>query len=500
MKKIKITLSLLVLISISSCDDFLSETPDNRLQIDSPEKISELLADAYPSGTYIAFAETMSDNVSDNKSLLVEVDNVQSFNWEMQEQTGGDTEAFYWNACYKAVATANQALVAIKELGDTPNLNPQKGEALLARAYGHFMLVSLWSNRYNPATAATDLGIPYVTEPETVLLGKYTRNSVKDVFDLIQKDIEEGLKYVSNDYKTQYLKYHFNKEAAKAFASRFYLVKGDWKKVIELTEGLGDKPVGKLRDWEAYNAYDFPNKPIEYARNTQVANLLIGSPYSTCGRGTRENRFSFTRANERDAILGANTNIFNKDWLIDIVIQGADGANVAVYKFNEYFKYTNVTAKIGYPYTGVVLFSIEEMFLNRIEAHVMNNQIDLANAELEYFLGTRTDGYDPTTDKLTKAKVIAKYPVIANEYAPHYTITPEQTSYIKAITEARRREFLHEGLRWFDIKRFNLEVVHNTYNQNGQVTRKNILVKDDKRRALQIPLDASNNGIEKNPR
>ncbi|MDR7210348.1 RagB/SusD family nutrient uptake outer membrane protein [Flavobacterium piscis] len=500
MKNIKILLYLLLLIGVSSCDDFLSETPDNRLQIDTPEKISELLADAYPDGTYMEIAETMSDNVSDNKTSLVNLNNVQNYNWDLQDdQTGRDTQGFYWNACYKAIATTNHALEAIKKLGNAPNLNPQKGEALLARAYAHFMLVSLWSNRYNPATAATDLGIPYVTETETVLIGNYKRNSMKEVFDLLQSDIEEGLKHVTNDYRTDYLKYHFNKEAAKAFAARFYTVKGDWNRVLELTEGLGNAPVGKLRDWAAYNAYDFPSKPIEYAKNTQPTNLLVGFPSSIWGRGIRNNRFFFTRAKERDEILGSQTNIFNKDWLIDIVIQGASGANVAIYKFDEYFKYTNVTAQIGLPYTGVVLFSNDEMFLNRIEAHVMTNQLDIANAELEYFLAIRTDGY-AASDVLTKEKVYAKYPVVADEYTPFYALTPEQTSYIKAITEARRREFLHEGLRWFDIKRFNLVVEHNTFNQQGQIIKNNILVKDDKRRAVQIPLNASNNGIEKNPR
>lgn len=361
------------------------------------------------------------------------------------------------------------------------------------------MLVSIWSNRYNPATAGTDLGIPYVTKPETVLLATYKRGTVKEVFDLIQADIEEGLKYVTNDYRTDYLKYHFNKEAAKAFAARFYTAKGDWKRVLELTDGLGNKPVGKLRDWVAYNSYDFPNKPIEYAKNTQVTNLLVGFPSSICGRATSSNRFAFTRAKERDEILGSDTNIFNKDWLIDISIQGASGANVAVFKFDEYFKYTNVTAQIGLPFTGVVLFSNDEMFLNRIEAHVMTNQLDVATSELEYFLGTRTDGND-ASDVLTKEMVYDKYPVIDGEYTPFYSLTAEQTSFIKAITEARRREFLHEGLRWFDIKRFNLVVTHNTYNSQGQISKTNILVKDDKRRAVQVPLNASNNGIEKNPR
>ena len=125
----------------------------------------------------------------------------------------------------------------------------------------------------------------------------------------------------------------------------------------------------------------------------------------------------------------------------------------------------------------------------------MTNQIDLANQELDYFMSIRVKNYNIATDKITEAKVIAKYPVITDEYTPFYSLTPVQASYIKAIAEIRRREFIHEGLRWLDIKRFALKVTHQSYNQAD-----NILTKDDKRKAIQIPLHVSNTGIEKNPR
>ena len=94
----------------------------------------------------------------------------------MQTQIGNDSESQFWSASYEAIAAANQALEAIEKLGSPASLNPQKGEALIARAYNHFMLVSYWSQRYNPSSAATDLGVPYVTKPETDLVAKYKRN------------------------------------------------------------------------------------------------------------------------------------------------------------------------------------------------------------------------------------------------------------------------------------------------------------------------------------
>lgn len=495
MKKIKITLFLLVLISITSCDDFLSEKPDNRTEIDTPEKISELLVNAYPQNSYFDFAETMTDNVYDSGLANTLRKNEQNYNWEIQSETDTDSQAGYWDACYTAIAHANKALEAIDELGNPASLNPQKGEALLARAYSHFMLVSFWSQRYNPATASKDLGIPYVTKPETALITKYTRNSVAEVFEFIEKDIKEGLPLLTNDYSEP--KFHFNKEAGKAFASRFYLIKGDWDKVLELTAGLGSQPEGKLRDYAAYKLDDFQTQNMRYASANEPTNLLVASPNSYYARasysGASGSRF-FLSGVRYDEILGFQTNIFGKDWLYSVYSRNSF-ITAFVPKFYEYFKYTNVTANIGNGFLAEVLLSNDEFFLNRIEAHVMKGQIAVANAELEYFLALRTDGYDPETDFFTEDDIVAKYPVIDNEFTPFYSLTPVQASYIKALAETRRRDFIHEGMRYFDVKRFNIVVNHEIQNQPT-----NVLVKDDKRRAIQIPLHASSNGIELNPR
>ncbi len=171
MKPFKILALSLILIGMSSCENYLSEVPDNRTQLDSPSKISEILVNAYPTDNYMEFAETMTDNVFDSSDLNKNRDNnTASYNWRDITEIGRDTPSNYWDACYDAIAHANQALEAIDKLGNPTSLNPQKGEALMARAYAHFMLITFWSQRYNPATAATNLGIPYVLEPETQLI------------------------------------------------------------------------------------------------------------------------------------------------------------------------------------------------------------------------------------------------------------------------------------------------------------------------------------------
>jgi hypothetical protein len=493
MRKIKLTLALLVIIGLSSsCDDFLSEIPDNRTQLDTPDKISEILVNAYPQANYMEFAETMTDNVFDSGDLtLTTIKNSQNYNWEMQQNINQDTPSAYWDACYSAIAHANQALDAIDKLGNPSSLNPQKGEALLARAYSHFMLVNLFSQRYDPATAKTDLGIPYVLEPEKELLKKYTRNSVEEVYANINADIEEGLTYVTSDYDQP--KYHFNKAAANAFASRFFAVIGEWDKVITVSNDLGNKPISQLRDYQSYLDVDFNTGQRKYSQESETTNLLIASASSIYSRSFYSNRFQLTGA-DRDLLFGASTNLANKGYLYRPLSYNGQ-ITIFVPKFVEYFKFTNANAGIGQPYDALVLLSNDELFLNRIEAHIMTDQLNLAIEEMDYFLSVRITGYNATTDKVTEAKILAKYPVVDNEYTPFYTLTASQTSYIKAIAEIRRREFIHEGLRWLDIKRFALKVTHKVYNQPD-----NVLAKDDLRKAIQLPLHVTNTGVEKNPR
>ncbi len=119
---------------LSSCDDFLSETPDNRAKLDSKEKIAELLVTAYPEGNYIPFCEAMSDNVEDNFGGGQDVTNADPYFWRDGAATWQDSPENYWNNCYTAIASANHALRAIEESENPDELAAQKGEALVAES------------------------------------------------------------------------------------------------------------------------------------------------------------------------------------------------------------------------------------------------------------------------------------------------------------------------------------------------------------------------------
>jgi starch-binding outer membrane protein, SusD/RagB family len=229
--KIGVCVALSGVLVLSSCNKFLETEPDNRTTITTAQQISQLVSNAYPKASYIAFCEAMSDNAEDKGAPFSSQLNSQSYNFENVETIDYDTPEFYWTAAYKAISQANEALDVIEKSADKENLKGHKAEALVARAYAHFMLVNLFSKVYD-GNAAQNPGIPYVTVPEKVVNGQYERKTVKYVYDMIEKDLTEGLPFINDALYDNAPKFHFNTAAAHAFASRFYLFKKEYDKVV----------------------------------------------------------------------------------------------------------------------------------------------------------------------------------------------------------------------------------------------------------------------------
>jgi starch-binding outer membrane protein, SusD/RagB family len=175
-------ISLIVsLLALGGCEDFLSTEPDStRATINTPEKVSQLLTTAYPQANYLVFAESMSDNVADKGLGTDDKTNRFSFFFDVVQATVDEQDSpdQYWAECYRAISVANEALDIIRKAQNPEEYAAQKGEALVARAYAHFMLVNFFSKFYDPQQPNSDPGIPYVTEPEDVVIKKYERKTV----------------------------------------------------------------------------------------------------------------------------------------------------------------------------------------------------------------------------------------------------------------------------------------------------------------------------------
>jgi starch-binding outer membrane protein, SusD/RagB family len=471
-------LTTLILISWS-CGNYLEENPDNRVELNSTKKAAQLLTNAYSSAAY-TFTEWMSDNVSYTTGTTKLPEHNQAYQWEDITTDNQDTPIYFWTSTYDAIAHANEVLAVINNFPNNDERDAVEGEALLTRAYGHFMLVNLFAKAYDPETAATDPGIPYVLEPERVFLKQYNRNTIEEVYDYIEDDLRKGLRLVDESFYANSGKYHFTRNGALAFASRFYFFRGDFEKCIEYsTQMLGDDPDVFVKDIEGLleqtgNPEEFiraltsPTDPSNLLMIRQVTNFPVNVGYwpsPNLVRGIYNNNPWF-----EDDIRTSNE--------YPIYLRGTGWA-IAKYEF--LFERSSLTSNVGLYYTIMPAFRGEEVLLNRAESYVYTGQNSLAVKDLQVLANKRYSG-PPTVN--------------IGDLEDYYNSSNDGIVLLNYILDERRKEFMHEGLRWFDIKRYNIPVTH--FTDSGSPI---LLDAEDPRKILQIPQAAIDvGGLEPNPR
>ena len=484
--KIGVCVALSGVLSLSSCKKYLETEPDNRTTVTTAEQISQLVANAYPKASYIAFCEAMSDNAEDKGAPFSSLLNSQSYNFQDVETLDYDTPEFYWAAAYKAISQANQALDVIEKSDTKESLQAQRGEALVARAYAHFMLVTLFSKVYDE-NAAKNPGIPYVTAIEKVVNGQYERKTVKYVYEMIEKDLIEGLPLINNALYTNAPKFHFNSAAAHAFASRFYLFKKEYDKVVAHANAAvpGGDFASNLRPWNTtFSSMQYYDLQAIYTSASQNANIMLQEAMSIWSRSYPGNRFGLGEE-LRSTLLYSPQNPTGGLFAIGKNVYGSSPQSYNVPKFREHFVFTSSTSSVGDPYITIPLFTTEEVLFNKVEADCYLGKYAEAVKDLNAWVSKNIENYDASKHDLTIQRITNYYPQLSTADA-----------IIKTALEFKRATFIHEGMRWFDMLRLKMPVKH-TLKKEGKVIN---IGPDDNRRVLQIPTTATLSGLELNPR
>ena len=524
----KIQYILLSLVALAGCDKFLDKMPDNRTEIDSQEKIQALLVSAYPPTDYMLVTEFMSDNVDDYGTNNPYTDRFidQVFAWDDVTESDNEDPESVWESSYHAIACANEAIQAIDSLtsqNGTLDLSAERAEALLCRAYNHFILVNVFCIAYNPETSGSDLGIPYMEKPETMLNPDYDRRNVAEVYAKIEKDLEMALPYVSDRYYTV-PKYHFNKQAAYAFAARFYLYYGQYDKAIQYaTDCLGPSPQNFIRDYADLQANysTIAEARLAYNSTDQKANFLLITGYSNIGLfwgnySGAYKHFGFTNViAENESFFAPTPWNSEKQTAASFVWRPRQYNSSSLHyplfwKIDYEFEYTDPVAGIGYRHTVYPCFTADQTLLDRAEAYILLKRYDEALADLNLWVNNlyvatvnlTTDMIDTfyngleyyEWDKPTqKKKLEPRKPIVIQDKL--------QENMIHFLLTCRRTETMGQGMRWFDIKRYGITVYRREVDSNGDLAKiTDTLGPDDLRRAVQIPQKSRDAGFEGNKR
>lgn len=515
---------------LASCSDQLDTLPDNRTTLDTPKKIAGLLVTAYPDRTPTLFNEWMSDN-TDYMGAQNSQGNRggdQYFFWQEQTEGGNDSPEQVWMLYYEGVYKANEALAAIEEQGGPKNdiLRNSKGEALLIRAYDHFILANEFCRPYNGKTSTKDAGLYYATgiADFSAAAEQSNRGTVADVYAKIAADIEAGIPLLNDTYEVP--KYHFNKQAAYAFATRFYLYYEKWEKAKEYADKLlGSNPAASLRDYRALQAMPLSKseqavKIAEaYCSASADCNLLVQTsvsnagmalaPWLTSKRYTLTNYLAETELFQSNNIWGTSSNLIWKPFTVN----SGESNFALLMKLPREFEIRNTTTGSGYLRTLNVDFTMDEALLNRAEAEIMLGQNDAACADMTIWM----KNFFNTNVTLTPTSVQTYFKTVPYAYAdaakmvpsfkkhisPRFTIDAEgsvQESLLQCLLNFRRIETVHQGMRWMDIRRYNIEIPRRLIGANGKPS-KNLdwLEKDDPRQVVQIPQSIREAGVAGNP-
>ncbi len=504
-------------LTMVSCDDFLDKLPDNRMELDDATDIKDLLVSAYPDRHPAYLLEMYSDN-SDAYDVTgwTSADKFQeeAWNWEdITSVSNDESPQELWNSHYRAVASANQSLLAIANSEDQSSFSAVKGEALLCRAYAMFQLANIFCEAYDETTAANKLGLPYPTTPETKVGEEYKRGTLADLYKNINADIEEGLPLVSDAY--DHPKFHFNKSAAYAFAARFNLYAHNYQKAVDYaTIVLGNQPSAKLRDWSSFYKLSANGQvaPNGYVKSTESANLLLQTTYSEWGavygpygyanmyaHGEAVAQYETLRSS---APWGSNAQMGYNIWSNNSL------SKVFINKILYNFEYTDLQAKIGYAHSCLPEFTSDETLLVRAEAYALLGNYASAVEDLNTELAAMSAGkFSTSLDQIKTFYNGLEYytptaPTAKKKFNTSFAIESKtQEPVINAILQLRRILTLGEGKRMQDVKRYGIVIYRRVLDSSAKIISvTDSMGVDDPRRAIQLPQDVITAGLDANPR
>ncbi len=348
-----------------------------------------------------------------------------------------------WNASYSAILRANNVINS--SIAANTATNQYRGEALTLRALLYFDLVKQYAKTYTAATAATDLGVPLVLAYDPKF--KPTRNTVQEVYAQIEKDLAAAIPLLTD--RTPYSAGYINKNAAKAILARMYQFKGDWTKALATAQEIittGGYSLTTTANHAAYWA-------LGTLRTDKLETLFELGFDPTGNAGLESLPYFFLQAGYGDAL--AADAFFNTLATTDVrrsLMTDATRASKSVKVINKYLNNINYTIKV---------VRLSEVYLIAAEAAYHTNNPTLALSYLNQ-VATRRDaafaGYTSTGAPL-----------------------------LEDILTERRKELAFEGHRYWDLQRYNRDVVRININNNYAGNVPLTFAKDNFRRILPIP-------------
>lgn len=397
MKKISyFVFSAVMLFSIVSCKDFLEVKPKGYVL---PEKLSDyenMLSSPTMTQTFPAELMYCTDDYYGEYAPLDRGTNANMFVWRREIDTDDQVSPAIWGGLYRVIYDANviiRHVMGAKE-GTEQRKKEVLGDALLVRADAYFTLLTVFAKAYDPATAATNPGMPLVTSND-VTESTPPRSSLQATLDTIINNTLQASEYLPQS--TTY-RFRGTQAAAHGLLARIYLYMGDYTNAAKYSE-LAVKAPHQLLNYANYDdSFDMPNSDVNPEILWQRASVDYTIP---------------TFLLYSDELM----TYFNADDLRFFLLSFSSSKGI------------NRASPPGRANFGV---TFPELYLNIAEAAARAGTI-----------GKAMDMVNKIREKRIKASA----------YQPLSAANPEAA--LKIVLAERRRELAFSGQRWMDMKRLD---------------------------------------------
>jgi hypothetical protein len=373
------------------------------------------------------------------------------YSWQANSYAGL-TDIKDWNVPYKQVAITNLVLESLQHIAqDTTNQqewNTIKGQALFLRSHAFYQLAQVFAAAYDPVHASDQEGI--VLSLTTDLHTVYRRASLKDSYRQITEDLLSAKNLLPPSVGDSN-RAHPSRGAVCALLARTFLTMADYP------------TAGRWAD-----------SALQYAPPLLDYNVL-----------NTNDRFPF--ANARDEVIYPCALIEG-----GVLVSGKKVMAIDTGLYNSY-EDTDLRKKLFFKnfllnipgfkgsYTGGAFcfsgFASDELLLIKAECHAQTGDTGTSLAVLQQLLMKRyLKGQSPVSTNATRLQALA------------------------LVERERRKELIFRGLRWSDLKRYNMAGAQLTLSRTlgGQAY---MLPPNHHRYLLPIPQNAINgSAITQNPR
>ena len=439
MKRINIILAALLVLLATSCEGFLDVKPTNQgdsstsvqsaadAQVMMNGLMSKLAGSSYYGRNFIMYG----DGKGGDLTIFSAGNGGDAWYYFNHEQSSNSYES-YWSTMYNCLLQANNIISnieSLKEAGSPEKLDDYLGQALTIRALIHFDLVRLYGKPYNMDKSS--YGVPVVTAPVDAT-AQLTRNSVEEVYTQIVADLTAAAPLLSKSKNPGFINYYAN----QALTAKVYMYMDNFSGALAAAENVINGGVYTLytnNNWvDSWKSTYGSESIFELAVLPNEADLGTGSPgcyYRRRAHGISAggvwlaSKYWFEIMDPADVRWG----VMATDQAGEEEPEAWGDRKGACYKYSGSVDLSG-DGKGNSTAVNIKVMRLSEVYLNAAEAAVRTNN---------------------------QAKA-AQYLAAIAQRNPNWTAPAEVT--VEDIMTERRREFLTEGIVYFEYMRQNMTI------------------------------------------